>query len=230
MGDGGTMHRGGRESVGDMARERRGMVEQLKLYGITNKEVLDAFMQVRRHLFFDPGYGAAAYDDCAWPIGFGQTISQPFTVAYMTSLLYERSPSGKVLEIGTGSGYQAAILHALGYRVFTIERIAALHERAGRVFDELGLDVHRRLGDGTLGWPEQKPFDAVMVTAAAPREPEALKSQLAENGTMVLPLGDLAFQQMTVIRLKGGQFEREVFQSFAFVPLVGREGWPDIDS
>ena len=211
----------------NMAQQRREMVEQLKLYGISNPRVLDAFMTVRRHLFVDESRRPYAYDDCAWPIGYGQTISQPYTVAYMTTLLVERRPSGKVLEIGTGSGFQAAILDALGYRVFTIELIAGLYEMAGRSLDHLGIPVERRLGDGTLGWPEEAPFDGIIITAAAPHEPGILLEQLADGGVMVVPIGDLGYQQMTVIRRVGAGFEREMFHSFAFVPLCGREGWPD---
>jgi protein-L-isoaspartate(D-aspartate) O-methyltransferase len=209
----------------DMAREREDMVAQLELYGIRNARVLDAFRMVRRHLFVDEQSRPFAYSDGAMPIGYGQTISQPYTVAYMTSLLVERRPSGKVLEIGTGSGYQSAILDALGYQVFTIERIAGLYETAGRVLDALDLPVHRRLGDGTLGWPEHAPFDGIIVTAAAPHEPHTLMSQLADGGVLIVPLGDLASQQMTVIRRWGDRFEHENFHSFAFVPLCGHEGW-----
>ena len=209
----------------DMARERQEMVAELELYGIRGARVLDAFRTVRRHLFVEDESRPLAYSDSAMPIGFGQTISQPYTVAYMTSLLVERRPSGKVLEIGTGSGYQAAILDALGYEVFTIERIAGLYEMAGQVLDALELPVQRRLGDGTLGWPEEAPFDGIIVTAAAPHAPRTLMSQLADGGVLVVPLGDLASQQMTVIRRRGEEFEREIFHSFAFVPLCGREGW-----
>jgi protein-L-isoaspartate(D-aspartate) O-methyltransferase len=145
----------------------------------------------------------------------------------MTTLLVERCPSGKVLEIGTGSGFQAAILHELGYRVFTIERIEGLYERAGRVLDSLGLPVSRKLGDGTLGWPEEAPFDGIIVTAAAPHEPRTLMGQLRDGGVMIIPIGDLGSQEMTVIRRRGDRFEHEVFHSFAFVPLYGSEGWTE---
>lgn len=215
------------KQVSDMARERQEMVEQLKLYGIGNERIIEAFLKVRRHLFVEKASRPYAYYDCAWPIGWGQTISQPFTVAYMTTLLVERCPSGKVLEIGTGSGFQAAILHALGYRVFTIERVAGLYERAGKVLDSLGPDVSRRLGDGTLGWPEEAPFDGIIVTAAAPHEPETLMEQLGEGGVMIIPIGDLGSQEMTVIRRHGERFSREVFHSFTFVPLYGSEGWTE---
>lgn len=204
---------------------RMEMVETLRRYGIDNPRVLDAFLQVKRHLFFEGDTIGFAYNDCAYPIGFGQTISQPYTVAYMTALLLEHVPSGKVLEIGTGSGYQAAILDALGYSVYTIERIPELKERAEDIFLRIGLDIACRLGDGTLGWPEEAPFDGIMVTAAAPKVPAPLLSQLAENGCMVIPLGSHDSQQMTVIRKHGDEYSREAFHHFVFVPLVGKEGW-----
>ncbi len=212
---------------GQLVRFRAGMVAQLKFYGITNPTVLEAFMRVERHRFVDESTRLFAYDDSALSIGYGQTISQPYTVAYMTSLLYDRRPKGKVLEIGTGSGYQAAILHALGYRVFTVERVAALYGMASRTFAELGIPIVCRLADGTLGWPEEAPFDGIIITAAAPHEPLTLMEQLADGGVLVVPLGDLASQQMTVITRVGERFERELFHSFAFVPLCGREGWPE---
>jgi protein-L-isoaspartate(D-aspartate) O-methyltransferase len=206
---------------------RREMVETLKLYGITNRRVLDAFLEVPRHLFFDANALDCAYDDGAYPVGYGQTISQPYTVAFMTALLVERCPSGKVLEIGTGSGYQAAILDALGYSVFTMERIFELKERAEKLFSRLGLGVTCRYGDGTLGWMDEAPFDGIVVTAGAPKEPKLLMSQLSINGCMVIPIGDYASQQMTVIQREGDDFHRELFQHFTFVPLVGREGWEE---
>lgn len=212
-----------------MVRERSEMVELLRRYGISNPRVLDAFLTVGRHLFVDGESRRFAYHDSALPIGFGQTISQPYTVAYMMELLVDRCPRGKVLEIGTGSGYQAAILNELGYRVFTIERVAGLHELAAARFEKLGIPVRSRFGDGTLGWPDQAPFDAIIVTAAAPHEPRTLMDQLADGGVLILPLGTLVSQQMTIIRRNGGQFEHERFDNFAFVPLLGREGWPEPD-
>ena len=206
---------------------RREMVETLKKYGIADQRVLDAFQRVQRHLFFDVDATDLAYNDGAYPIGFGQTISQPYTVAFMTALLVERSPFGKVLEIGTGSGYQAAILDALGYSVYTIERIFELYKRAEKLFSRHGLNIACRCGDGTLGWVDEAPFDGIVVTAGAPEEPESLKHQLAEHGCMVIPVGDADSQQMTVITRCGDTFRREVFQQFTFVPLVGREGWND---
>ena len=206
---------------------RKEMVETLKLYGITNRRVLDAFQDVPRHLFFKGEALDAAYNDGAYPIGFGQTISQPYTVAFMTTLLVERCFSGKVLEIGTGSGYQAAILDALGYSVYTVERIFELYQRAEKLFSKCGLNIACRFGDGTLGWVEEAPFDAIMVTAGAPKEPESLLRQLAENGCMIIPIGGKDSQQMTVFRKEGNNCKRELFEHFMFVPLVGREGWDD---
>ena len=205
--------------------KRQEMVETLKRYGIANRRVLDAFLEVPRHLFFEREALDCAYNDGAYPIGFGQTISQPYTVAFMTTLLVERSPSGKVLEIGTGSGYQAAILDALGYSVFSVERIFELHERAKKLISRLGLGVACRFGDGTLGWMDEAPFDGIVVTAGAPGEPESLMNQLTERGSLVVPIGGNGSQQMTVIQRKGNDFKRELFEYFTFVPLVGREGW-----
>ena len=201
------------------------MVEQLRRYGITSTRVIGAFRSVERHRFFAPGDRTYAYDDCAFPIGFGQTISQPYTVAYMTSLLVERCPAGRILEVGTGSGYQAAILDFMGYSVYTVERVAGLCRRASLVFRELGLDIEQRLGDGSLGWEEKAPFDGIIVTAGAPRPPSPLLSQLADSGVLIIPLGGSEGQRMTVITRKGDRLEEELFLLFAFVPLVGREGW-----
>ncbi len=206
---------------------RREMVETLKRYGIADRRVLAAFLEVPRHLFFDAAAQDLAYNDRAYPIGYGQTISQPYTVAYMTTLLVERCSSGKVLEIGTGSGYQAAILDVLGYSVFTVERVAKLYERTGALFKKLGLHISCRFGDGSLGWMDEAPFDGMMITAGAPKEPESLMDQLAPDGCMVLPIGDFCSQQMTVISRSGNEFRKEVFQQFSFVPLVGKEGWHD---
>ena len=210
-----------KESEKLLEQRRREMVDTLKQYGIDSRRVLDAFLEVPRHCFFESDTREFAYRDGAFPIGFGQTISQPYTVAYMTTLLVERCPYGKVLEIGTGSGYQAAILDALGYQVFTVERIVELHERAEKLLSSLGFNVVCWLGDGTLGWIDEAPFDAIIVTAGAPQEPEPLLGQLAENGCMIIPLGDHFSQQMTVFRRKGDDFSREVFEHFTFVPLVG---------
>ncbi len=209
----------------EYSERRREMVEQIRRYGLKDTRVLDAFQRVERHRFFNDADRGYAYDDCAFPIGCGQTISQPFTVAYMTAMLVERCPSGKVLEIGTGSGYQAAILDYLGYRVFTVERVPELYRRASKIFDTLGLDIHQHLGDGTLGWSGHAPYDGILVTAGAPEAPHSLLEQLADKGVMVIPVGDSAGQKMTVIIREGSSFDRETFHAFAFVPLIGQEGW-----
>lgn len=208
------------------AERRREMVRELRRKGIGNERVLDAMERVERHRFVDAESAPYAYEDSAYPIGHGQTISQPYTVAYMTTLLLERcSPPGKVLEIGTGSGYQAAVLDALGFMVYSVERIPALHVRAVRLFQDLGIAVSCRLGDGSLGWEEEAPFDGIVVTAAAPHCPEQLLRQLAPGGCLVIPVGEQGMQQMTVYRRSEGGFEKELFHHFAFVPLIGREGW-----
>ena len=204
---------------------RQEMVRQLRRYGINNSRVLEAFLAVERHLFFDPESRDYAYDDCAFPIGCGQTISQPFTVAYMTSMLVERCPAGKILEVGTGSGYQAAILDYMGYSVYTIERIPELLKRSSEVFSVLGLKIHQRLGDGSLGWSDHAPYKGIIVTAGAPEPPSSLLEQLADNGVMIIPIGGSVGQRMTVVTRSGGRLERESFHAFAFVPLIGREGW-----
>ncbi len=207
-------------------RQRRyEMVGQLRRYGIVSPRVLEAFRHVERHRFFAPADRAFAYEDAAFPIGFGQTISQPYTVAYMTSLLDERCPSGNILEIGTGSGYQAAILDSMGYCVYTVERVPGLFSRAAGVFRELGLDIAQRLGDGSLGWEEHAPYDGIIVTAAAPEPPPSLLDQLADNGVLVIPVGGSEGQRMTVFTRNGDRFEQEIFLAFSFVPLIGKEGW-----
>ena len=208
-----------------LEQRRREMVETLRQYGISNSRVLEAFLRVKRHLFFPEDAVGCAYNDSAYPIGFSQTISQPYTVAIMSTLLAERGPGGKVLGIGTGSGYQAAILEAMGYQVFSVERFVGLYERAEKLFSRLGIRVLCRHGDGSLGWIEEAPFDGIMVTAGAPREPRPLMQQLAEKGCMVIPIGGYDSQQMTVIQREGDEFHRELFQQFVFVPLVGNEGW-----
>lgn len=210
----------------EVYKERRyEMVEQLKRYGISNSRVLDAFLSVERHLFFDEQDWEYAYDDRAYPIGCGQTISQPFTVAYMTSMLVERCPEGRVLEVGTGSGYQAVILDYMGYSVYTVERIPELFRRSSEIFSRLGPDIHQLLGDGTLGWKDHAPYNGIVVTAGAPEPPQTLLEQLAEDGVMIIPIGNSAGQRMTVITRKGDSVSSEEFDTFAFVPLIGKEGW-----
>jgi len=182
--------------------------------------------KVPRELFLEKNFSRRAYEDSALPIGSGQTISQPFTVAYMTQAL-RLKPGEKVLEIGTGSGYQAAILAELGCKVFTIERHQTLLQSARKVFDLLGYhDIISRSGDGSRGWAEYAPFDAIIVTAGAPDVPETLTKQLNLNGgRLLVPVGSLSFQRMYLVKNMNEKLEVEELPEFKFVPLVGKEGW-----
>jgi len=201
------------------------MVETLKEYGIADPKVLDAFLNVKRHLFVDSMFWDRAYDDSAFPIGSNQTISQPYTVAYMTSIIVSHYSKGKILEIGTGSGYQAAILNYLGYKVYTIERIEVLYQKARQIFQQLGLKIAIRLGDGSLGWHEMAPYDAIIVTAGSPDVPQSLLEQLNENGRLIIPVGGSEKQRMMIYHRKGNTVYESSANTFAFVPLIGKEGW-----
>ncbi|NTV44996.1 MAG: protein-L-isoaspartate(D-aspartate) O-methyltransferase [Chlorobiales bacterium] len=207
--------------------KREEMVAKLQEHGITNKRVLEAFRKVKRHLFMDNIFWDRAYEDSALPISCSQTISQPYTVAYMTSIIASYYPTGKILEIGTGSGYQAAILYELGYKVFTIERIPALHNKAKKLFESLGLRIATRLGDGTLGWHEMAPYDAVIVTAGSPDVPQSLLEQLNDNGRLIIPVGSSDKQQMMIYHRQGNTVYESATNYFAFVPLIGKEGWKE---
>jgi protein-L-isoaspartate(D-aspartate) O-methyltransferase len=165
-----------------------------------------------------------AYDDSALPISCEQTISQPFTVAFMTQLLSVRRGC-KVLEVGTGSGYQAAVLATMGARVFTIERHIELMNSARLVFDQLDLTIASKAGDGSIGWSEFAPYDRIIVTAGAPEIPPSLVKQLGEGGILVVPIGTLSEQTMARVTRTGGRERVEYFDGFKFVPLVGKEGW-----
>lgn len=198
---------------------------QLIPRGIRDKRVLGAMGRVPRHLFVDSSTIANAYSDMALPVGAGQTISQPYMVAVMTELL-ELSGTEKVLEIGTGSGYQAAILAELSQDVYTIERIASLAETAKKKFLDLSYtNIHSSTGDGTLGWPEEAPFDRIIITAAAPGIPEPMIEQLADNGIMVIPVGDLYSQQLLKTRKSGENLITEYHTPCVFVPLIGQYAW-----
>ena len=202
-------------------QKRADMVDrQLRRRGISDPRVLDAMGRVPRHEFLPPSQLHAAYADSALPIGHGATISQPYIVALMTEAL-ELEDGLKVLEVGTGSGYQAAILAACGARVFTIERIAPLHERAARALEAAGFgEVRLRLGDGSRGWPEEAPFDRILVAAAAPAVPLPLREQLAEGGILIAPVGNDWMQSLVRHRKLGENWESEEMEGVRFVPLI----------
>jgi len=202
------------------------MVErQIAARGVRDPRVLEAMRDVPRHLFVPDDQKAHAYEDRALPIASGQTISQPYIVAIMTELLAPE-PHQRVLEIGTGSGYQTAVLARLSKQILTIERHPELAETAEHVFTALGLNnVTVRVGDGSEGWPEDAPFDRILVTAGAPSVPESLKQQLADVGRLVLPVGPSGYQHLTVIDRFGAAFEQQEREACVFVPLIGRHGW-----
>jgi protein-L-isoaspartate(D-aspartate) O-methyltransferase len=207
-------------------RERKDMVRwQIKARGVTDERVLEAMRAVPRHCFVPEHMRGSAYRDSPLPIGQGQTISQPYIVAYMTETL-ELAGGEKVLEIGTGSGYQAAILAHIAGEVISVERLARLAEEARNTLSDLGYDnVRVVVGDGTEGWPEEAPYDAIMVTAASPDVPEPLREQLADGGRLVVPVGPRHTQQLVRIRREGDAFRREHLLDVAFVPLIGEHGW-----
>ncbi len=203
-------------------RVRDRLIERLREQGIRDERVLNAIRTVPRHLFVDEALAARAYEDNALPIGHGQTISQPWVVARMTEALFEDGAQPKkVLEVGTGSGYQAAILAALGLEVHTVERIGDLLRTARKRFRNLGLNVRSKHDDGRIGWPENGPFDAIVVTAAAPALVDSLTEQLAPGGTLVAPVGGSGGQSLVKLR-KGadGAIERVELASVVFVPLL----------
>jgi protein-L-isoaspartate(D-aspartate) O-methyltransferase len=204
------------------------MVEhQLRARGIKDERVLAAMESVERHLFVEENLIDRAYDDCALPIGEGQTISQPYMVALMTELL-ELKGDERVLEIGTGSGYQAAILSILALEVFTVERIKSLALRAQRLFKELGYtNIHVIIGDGTLGLSEQSPFDGIIVTAAAPKTPDTYIQQLKINGRLVIPVGSRFSQILYQIKKTSFGISTSASTPCVFVPLIGKHGWEE---
>lgn len=197
---------------------------QIEARGISDKKVIEAFRNVERHRFVLPEFIRYAYSDSPLPIDEGQTISQPYIVAYMTEILNLKR-TDKVLEIGTGSGYQAAILAELCDSVFTIEIFEKLAQKAGRVFEELGYDnIHTKTGDGYMGWQEFAPFDAVIVTCSPTKVPEPLKEQLAEGGRMIIPVGESPVQNLVLLKKRKGKLRQENVLPVRFVPMIDSEG------
>lgn len=202
-------------------RARDRLIERLKSLGIMDRRVLEAMRNLPRHLFVDEGLESRAYEDSALPIGLGQTISQPYIVARMTELVVAVGPQ-RVLEIGTGSGYQAALLATLVAQVYTVERIESLLRTARRRFRSQRLDnIKSRHGDGRLGWPEEAPFDAILVTAAGDAVEPALLAQLRVGGVLVAPVGPANEQKLLQVRREAEGCSEEVFEAVSFVPLLG---------
>jgi protein-L-isoaspartate(D-aspartate) O-methyltransferase len=212
-------------------RAERMVDRQLAGRGIASPRVLAVMRRVPRDLFLPPGATADAYADAPVSIGSGQTMSQPYMVALMLEALSLRGPE-KVLEIGTGSGYQTALLALLAREVFTVERLAPLAERSAATLERLGLrNVRTLCGDGSMGWPEHAPYDAVVVSAAAPQVPASLAAQLEDNGVLVVPVGpDRSVQILHVVRRVGARLEVERGIPCRFVPLVGVEGFASSDA
>ncbi len=206
--------------------ERERMVNtQLKKRGIHDSRVLEAFKKVPRHHFIPKNLADQAYADGPLPIGKSQTISQPYMVAIMTQSA-EIVPGNRVLEIGSGSGYQCAILAEIGAEVYTIERVPALCEQAGETLRRLNYpNIHSRAGNGTLGWEEEAPFDAILITAGAPEIPQPLLEQLAIGGRLVIPLEEDYSQVLYIVRRSKEGFHRERGERCTFVPLIGKHGW-----
>lgn len=205
---------------------RLALVNYLKKSGISDLRVLRALANVPRHWFLESAFLGHAYQDKAFSIGEGQTISQPYTVAFQTQLL-QLQPGQKVLEIGTGSGYQAAILAEMDVKVFSIEYNRKLHDRAKQLIKKMGYqNIQLFFGDGSLGLAGFAPFDGILVTAGAPSVPNTLVAQLAAGGRLVIPVGSQAAQQMLRLTVQAdGQVKTETFNNFVFVPLLGRFGW-----
>jgi protein-L-isoaspartate(D-aspartate) O-methyltransferase len=216
------MAQGGRDE------ERRRMVErQIEARGVRDPRVLTAMREIPRHMFIPPPFDRAAYDDCPLPIGNGQTISQPYIVALMTALI-RPAAQDNVLEIGAGSGYQAAILAALVRKVTTVERIPAVADLARQNMAALKVgNTEIIVGDGTLGYPKNAPYDGIIITAATPRVPAPLIGQMAEGGRLVAPVGGRDIQELVVLEKFGGRVSESLHGGVRFVPLIGEHGWED---
>lgn len=213
-------------SQADLVALRSWMVNsQLKERGIRDPRVLEAFLTVPRHEFVLAEHVSQAYEDCPLPIGLGQTISQPYMVAAMTEAL-ELQGKEKVLEVGTGSGYQSAILARLAGHIFTIERYPELSARAQERLERRGCaNVTCVIGDGSQGYPEAAPYDSIVVTAGSPRVPQALTDQLAEGGRLVIPVGDMFSQELLLVQRNENQITQQTINYCRFVPLTGKGGW-----
>lgn len=205
---------------------RRRLITELKSKGIHDQFVLDAINKIPRHVFFDNVFEKHAYEDKAFPIGEGQTISQPYTVAFQTQLLGIKKDH-KILEIGTGSGYQSAVLLELGVKLFSIERHQPLHDKAIKQIAKMGYQKGRFfVGDGTKGMSSYAPYDAVIVTAGAPLVPSDLLTQIKVGGKLIIPVGDNAKQKMfRLTKTSEKEIQKEEFGTFSFVPLIGESGW-----
>ncbi len=210
------------------ADARQRMVEmQLRKRGIKNEAVLTAMAEVPRHFFVDKKFWSRAYEDSPLPIACSQTISQPYMVALMTELA-DPSPEKTVLEIGTGSGYQAAILAKLFKKVYTVERHAELAERAKQILSDLGFtNVEIKIDDGTIGWKEKAPFDAIIVTAAAPEIPDDLIDQLSPSGKLIIPVGPQFQQTLQLVERRSDSYITRNICGCVFVPLIGKRGWKE---
>ncbi len=212
----------------ERAQERALMVErQIRMRGGADPRVLEAMQKVPRHLFVPKNKAGYAYEDCALSIGSGQTISQPYIVALMSELLHLEGME-RVLEVGTGSGYQAAILCELAGMLYSIERLPNLALAAEKALTDAGYsNFEIKVGDGSLGWPEHAPYDAILVTAAGPETPQALLDQLADGGRLVIPVGLQHLQTLQVWHRSGDNFEKEEAGRVVFVPLIGAQGWQE---
>ncbi len=206
--------------------QKKQLLQSLVKKGINNKAVLNAIYNVNREAFISDDIKEHAYIDKALPIDCLQTISQPFTVAYMTQLL-ELTPGDKVLEIGTGSGYQTAILAFLSGEVYTVERIPELYYQAQKRLSTISSKIRFKLADGTTGWQEHAPYEKIIVTAAGPKIPKALIEQLAGNSRLIMPVGDRESQNMILAGKNDGIYFQKTLDSFKFVPLIGKYGWED---
>lgn len=205
-------------------RTRDRLIARLKEEGIQNEQVLEVMRVMPRHLFVDEALASRSYEDTALPIGHGQTISQPYVVARMTEALLSAGPLNKVLEIGTGSGYQAAVLSHMVEQLYTVERIAPLQERARGILSRLQMhNIRYCISDGGWGWTRHAPYDGIIVTAAPEEVPEALYDQLAEGGRLVIPSGQQGKQRLLLITRNGDEFDEQVLDWVSFVPLVRGE-------